>query len=210
MQKAAFVTGVASLRADSYVAPSPVVSRRPKCSNFPRRRRVSACASPKPATRTPTANPQDVLSPGELEEWAAIAATVAELAPALPADGVVSKAFGWGKLSQRFWRGDRVEEKPSIARVNESLAFLREEIGLSDAEIGSVILKKFPEALNMDVAERMAANMNYLKTTWPAFSGVGGDGRLKAAVLEQPAILGFSVDCGGDCMSECNRCWARF
>ena len=127
--------------------------------------------------------------------------------PEAAADAAVAKAFGWGRLSQRFWRGDRVEEQPSLARAQGSLEFLRAEpLNMSDSEIAQV-LKKFPEALNLDVGERMAANMAYLQKEYPAFKkGV----MLKNAVLEQPAILGFSVDCGGDCMSECNRCWARF
>ena len=33
---------------------------------------------------------------------------------------------------------------------------------------------------------------------------------LKAAVLRKPAVLGCNVDCSGDCIAECNRCWARF
>jgi hypothetical protein len=36
-----------------------------------------------------------------------------------------------------------------------------------------------------------------------------GDVLLKA-VLRNPPLLGYNVDCMGDCVGECNRCWARF
>jgi hypothetical protein len=94
-----------------------------------------------------------------------------------------------------------------MERVRASLSFLRSEpLELSDNEIAGV-LKVFPECLNLDVEKRMRANLTYLAASWPAFKD---SKRLKAAVLDKPSILGFSVDCGGDCVSECNRCWARF
>jgi hypothetical protein len=172
---------------------------------------MRACATPSATPSSPpsapSANPNDVLTESQLAVWAAIAEVVNGVAPDLAADGVIAKAFGWGRLSQRFWRGDRVEEVPSLERVHESLSFLRgAPLELTAEEIAAV-LKAFPECLNLDVQGRMAENMTLLSTSWPAFRDAK---RLKAAVLDKPAILGFSVDCGGDCMSECNRCWARF
>ena len=31
-----------------------------------------------------------------------------------------------------------------------------------------------------------------------------------ATVARKPQVLGNKVDCAGDCVGECNRCWARF
>ena len=37
------------------------------------------------------------------------------------------------------------------------------------------------------------------------------EGPTLASVLERkPQVLGNTVDCAGDCIGECNRCWARF
>lgn len=33
---------------------------------------------------------------------------------------------------------------------------------------------------------------------------------LKNCVKRKPVILGYNVDCQGDCIGECNRCWVRF
>ena len=37
------------------------------------------------------------------------------------------------------------------------------------------------------------------------------EGPTLASVLERkPQVLGNTLDCAGDCVGECNRCWARF
>jgi mTERF len=157
--------------------------------------------------KKPRANPRDILTDDELGVWAAVVAEVRSVDPtALDGgeDAIVSKAFGWGPTSQRFWRGDVVQEIPSSARVGASLAFLRDELGITDPDIAAM-LKKFPELLRLDVQDRMRANVEFMQTTW----NITGS-RLVEAVKSQPQVLGFDVDCGGDCQSECARCWARF
>lgn len=202
------VAGFVSTFAPAPCRTRPRVSRRrPSARSGAWRTRPHACAAAEGSGAAGTRDPNEALDAAQLEAWAAVAGVVRGVAPALPADGVVAKAFGWGRLSQRFWRGDHVEEVPSVERVEASLEFLRGvPLRLSDAEIAGV-LKTFPECLNLDGGERMQENMTLLGKSWPAFKD---EKRLKAAVLDKPAILGFSVDCEGDCRSECNRCWARF
>jgi hypothetical protein len=142
-----------------------------------------------------------------LHTWSLVAAEVSALDPDLLtecADAIVTKCFGWGPGSQRFWRGAVVEEPPDLDRVRESVSFLRGELGLNDSEIAQVV-KKFPEVLRLDVNSRMRSNTEYMRTTWSLTGG-----RLTDAVKAQPQVLGYDVDCGGDCQGECARCWARF
>ena len=53
--------------------------------------------------------------------------------------------------------------------------------------------------------ERLQANIAKLEKEWkikgPAVAGV---------LKRQPRVLGYSVDCLGDCIGECDRCWVRF
>jgi len=37
-----------------------------------------------------------------------------------------------------------------------------------------------------------------------------GPSVVAGAVKRRPEALGFNVDCLGDCIGECNRCWVRF
>ncbi len=67
------------------------------------------------------------------------------------------------------------------------------------------MLKKFPEVIRMPV-DRMRANVDFIQKTYPVLKG----SVLLASLTEQPAALGYDVDCGGDCLSECDRCWVRF
>jgi hypothetical protein len=159
------------------------------------------------AAPRPRSNPRETLTEGQLAVWNDVAAEIRSIdAAALDgvADAVVSKAFGWGPSSQRFWRGDVVEEVPSLERVRAAVAFLRDDIGMTDHDI-AVLVKKFPEILRLDVDARMRKNVELMETTW----NIRG-ARLRDAVKSQPQVLGFDVDCSGDCQSECARCWARF
>lgn len=62
----------------------------------------------------------------------------------------------------------------------------------------------FPELLGC-TQDALRANVAKLRSDWKL------DGRVLAgAVARQPAVLGYTLDCGGDCAGECNRCWARF
>lgn len=33
---------------------------------------------------------------------------------------------------------------------------------------------------------------------------------IKGVLLRRPEVLGYNIDCLGDCAGECNRCWVRF
>lgn len=53
--------------------------------------------------------------------------------------------------------------------------------------------------------DALTANVAKLQRDWKLEGQV-----LARAVARQPAVLGYTIDCMGDCAGECNRCWARF
>lgn len=76
-------------------------------------------------------------------------------------------------------------------------------LGLSDADVAKVV-SAFPQALGCELA-LLQANAETLRTKWFL------KGRTLAnTVVRKPQVLGSVVDCEGSCISECNRCWARF
>jgi hypothetical protein len=87
--------------------------------------------------------------------------------------------------------------------VAAALAFLS-ELGLQQAEVTKV-LKTFPELLGCDVEQQLRKNCQKLTNDWKLKGKV-----LAKAVVRSPAVLGYTIDCMGDCAGECNRCWARF
>jgi hypothetical protein len=104
---------------------------------------------------------------------------------------------------QAYWRREKVEEPPDAARTAEALRVLREDAGLSDAELPRAV-KAFPEVVGCAPAA-LRANLDKLRADWKLEGQV-----LAKAVARQPAVLGYTIDCLGDCAGECNRCWARF
>lgn len=52
---------------------------------------------------------------------------------------------------------------------------------------------------------QLGGNIKKLQAEWKLEGQV-----LRGAVLRNPALLGYNVDCLGDCSGDCNRCWVRF
>ena len=114
----------------------------------------------------------------------------------------LKRAFGWA--GKAYWRQERPEpEVPTPEAVQAVQAYLV-SLGLTGAEVAKVV-DEFPEVLGCSVEDRLAANVAQLEKQWkmqgPAIKGV---------VLRRPDVLGFNLDCLGDCAGECNRCWVRF
>lgn len=65
-------------------------------------------------------------------------------------------------------------------------------------------VKSFPEVLGLDVESQMQANVEKLKKDWKMTDKV-----IPNVVKRQPQVLGYNVDCEGNCLGECNRCWIR-
>ncbi|GFR44614.1 hypothetical protein Agub_g5899 [Astrephomene gubernaculifera] len=145
------------------------------------------------------------LSAEEATLWQSSCNTLAEAlgASSEEAARLLARGFGWS--SQAYWRQDKVQELPQPHQVAAVLSFLRCELpGVTGEEVG-VVVRGCPELLACEVEGRLRENLGVLRTQWRLQGPT-----LTKAVVRQPRVLGYSVDCGGDCVGECNRCWARF
>ncbi|KAJ6764028.1 CGI-12 PROTEIN-RELATED [Salix purpurea] len=77
-------------------------------------------------------------------------------------------------------------------------------LGLSDDDLFK-LLKKFPEVLGCSLEHDLKTNVKILEKDW----GIKGKS-LQKLLLRNPKALGYNVDCKGDCIAQCTRCWARF
>lgn len=95
------------------------------------------------------------------------------------------------------------KQPADLQQIIAALQFLS-QLGMTDEQLVKAV-KTFPEVLGCDVQQQLQANVDKLYVDWK----LQGDVLVKA-VLRNPAVLGYNVDCMGDCAGECNRCWARF
>ncbi|KAG6624950.1 uncharacterized protein LOC122298431 isoform X1 [Carya illinoinensis] len=116
-------------------------------------------------------------------------------------DKILGKAFG--QLHSPYWGEDRKKEVPKSETVNEILDYLR-ALSLSDDDLGK-LLKKFPEVLGCNLEHELKTNVQVLEKEW----GIKRKS-LRNLLLRNPKVLGYNVDCKGDCMAQCTRCWVRF
>ncbi|XP_022152523.1 uncharacterized protein LOC111020227 isoform X2 [Momordica charantia] len=116
-------------------------------------------------------------------------------------DKMLGKAFG--HIHSPYWGEDRKKEVPKIEIVNDILEYLR-TLGLSDDDLCK-LLKKFPEVLGCNLEQELKTNIQLLDKEW----GIQGKS-LRNLLLRNPKVLGYNVDCKGDCMAKCTRCWVRF
>ncbi len=66
-------------------------------------------------------------------------------------------------------------------------------------------VKTFPEVIALPVEEQLQHNIEKLKKDWKMTDKV-----IPNVIKRQPAVLGYNVDCEGNCQGDCNRCWVRF
>lgn len=116
-------------------------------------------------------------------------------------DKILGKAFG--QFHSPYWGEDRKKEVPNFEIVNRILDYLR-DLSLSDDDLCK-LLKKFPEVLGCDLEDEVKNNVQVLEMDW----GIKGKS-LRNLLLRNPKVLGYNVDCKGDCMAQCTRCWVRF
>lgn len=116
-------------------------------------------------------------------------------------DKILGKAFG--QIHSPYWGEERKVEIPEYDIVNEILEYLR-SLSLSDDDLAK-LLKKFPEVLGCSLENELKNNVQILENQW----GITGK-PLRNLLLRNPKVLGYNVDCKGDCIAQCTRCWARF
>ncbi|KAJ7969703.1 Transcription termination factor like [Quillaja saponaria] len=116
-------------------------------------------------------------------------------------DKILGKAFG--QVHSPYWGEERKKEVPKIETLYEVLEYLR-SLSLSDEDLYK-LLKKFPEVLGCSLEDELKTNVQVLEKEW----GIKGKS-LRNLLLRNPKLLGYNVDCKGDCMAQCTRCWVRF
>ncbi|KAG8389691.1 hypothetical protein BUALT_Bualt01G0005100 [Buddleja alternifolia] len=114
---------------------------------------------------------------------------------------ILGKAFG--RIHSPYWGEERKVEVPKFEIVSEILSYLK-DLGLTDDDIGK-FLKKFPEVLGCSLENEVKANVGILEKEW----GIKGK-TLRSLLIRNPKVLGYNIDCKGDCMAQCTRCWVRF
>lgn len=114
---------------------------------------------------------------------------------------ILGKAFGL--IHSPYWGQERKKEIPKFEIVKEILDYLR-SLSLSDDDLAKV-LKKFPEVIGCSLEDELKANVKILEKD----CSIKGKS-LRNVLLRNPKVLGFNVDCKGDCMAQCTRCWVRF
>ncbi|CAK9155484.1 unnamed protein product [Ilex paraguariensis] len=114
---------------------------------------------------------------------------------------MLGKAFG--QIHSPYWGEERKKEVPKYEVVNEILDYLR-SLSLSDEDLHK-LLKKFPEVLGCSLEGELKTNVKVLEKEW----GIKGKS-LRNLLLRNPKVLGYNIDCKGDCMAQCTRCWVRF
>lgn len=117
------------------------------------------------------------------------------------ANKVLGKAFG--QVHSPYWGEERKKVVPKLETIDEILDYLR-SLSLSDDDLAK-LLKKFPEVLGCDLEVDIKGNVQILENEW----GIKGK-TLRNLLLRNPRVLGYNIDCKGDCMAQCTRCWARF
>ncbi|CAK0784776.1 hypothetical protein CVIRNUC_007980 [Coccomyxa viridis] len=153
------------------------------------------------ATATEEASDTE-LGAADLEQWQLCQAKLAQLGfEEEECDTVLKKAFGWA--GQAYWRKSKVKEVPTEQQVDAVKAFLQ-GLKFSEADIKKAV-KTFPEVLGLPVEQQLQGNVEKLKKDWKMTDKV-----IPNVVKRQPAVLGYNVDCEGNCQGDCNRCWVRF
>jgi len=151
----------------------------------------------------PPSVPAEKLSEAELATWQASVGLLTSLGLGEEeADVALCKAFGWRDRS--YWRDEIVDQIPDPSTLSEILNFLTEFCGMEEKDI-SALLKEFPQVLACSLEKRLKPNVEYLDKKWR----INGSS-LKGVLLRNPLLLGYTVDCSGDCIAECDYCWARF
>lgn len=142
------------------------------------------------------------LSDGERKKWEACREPLSVFDFGVEEeDKILGKAFG--HIHSPYWSEERKREIPECETVNEILDYLR-NLSLTDDDIRK-LLKKFPEVLGCSMEHELKNNVQILEKDW----GIEGK-TLRNLLLRNPKVLGYNVDCKGDCMAQCTRCWVRF
>lgn len=142
------------------------------------------------------------MSDEDLKKWEACRQTLSGFEFTVEEeDKILGKAFGF--VHSPYWGEEREKIVPKVEEIDAILEYLR-GLGLSNDDINKM-LKKFPEVVGCSLENELKTNVQILEKQW----GIKGKS-LRSLLLRNPKVLGYIVDCKGDCMALCTRCWVRF
>ncbi|CAI9291823.1 unnamed protein product [Lactuca saligna] len=169
----------------------------------PRNNKTTKFTTSKRWTTQSTRRTQEiVLSEEDTKTWEACRQSLSQFKFTVEEeDKILGKAFGF--LHSPYWGEEREKVVPKSDEINAILDYLK-GLGLLDDDI-SKVLKKFPEVVGCSLENEVKVNIQILEKQW----GIKGKS-LKNLLLRNPKVLGYIVDCKGDCMALCTRCWVRF
>jgi hypothetical protein len=106
-------------------------------------------------------------------------------------------------VSRLLWKFQE-EEVPSSEQIDKVTCFLRSKCGLGVHDVPK-LAADFPQVFGCKVEAQLQQAVDVLEKDWK-ITGKSLTGTLK----RKPRALGCNVDCGGDCIGQCDRCWVRF
>jgi hypothetical protein len=144
---------------------------------------------------------RDELTDEERQKWEPASGLLEGLGfSAEESDKILAKAFGW--VDSPYWSETTLQTVPEVDAVSSKVDFMK-GLGFAEDEL-TPVLKKFPELFGCRET-LMTHNLGVLDKEW----GIKGN-KLKSLIKRNPHVLGYTVDCKGDCMAQCTRCWVRF
>lgn len=152
---------------------------------------------------TLTKLPPGAIPAGVVEgDWLSARALLCEWGMSLDdADESLTCSFGWSG-QHAYWRGKRHRAGVDEAELNHVASHLAATLGLTRAEIARVAAS-FPYVFGLSTD---AIDCNLRRVT-ERYKMEGQD--LVAAVMQRPEVLGVLVDCEGDCVGMCSRCFCQ-
>ncbi|KAK1407655.1 hypothetical protein QVD17_39276 [Tagetes erecta] len=146
--------------------------------------------------------PEIALSEDDMKKWEACRQVISRFQfTTEEEDKILGKAFGL--VHSPYWGEEREKVVPEFEKVDAIIDYLT-GLGLSDDDVIK-ILKKFPEVVGCSLENELKTNIQILEKQW----SIKGKS-LRNLLLRNPKVLGYIIDCKGDCMALCTRCWVRF
>ncbi|KAJ0923247.1 putative transcription regulator mTERF family [Helianthus annuus] len=153
-------------------------------------------------THSAARTPETVLTEEDMKKWEACRQVFSRFEfTKEEEDKILGKAFGL--VHSPYWGEEREVAVPELENVNAIFDYLT-GLGLSDDDLIK-ILKKFPEVVGCSLENELKTNIEILEKQW----SIKGKS-LKNLLLRNPKVLGYIIDCKGDCKALCTRCWVRF
>ncbi|XP_076887840.1 uncharacterized protein LOC143538098 [Bidens hawaiensis] len=153
-------------------------------------------------THSTAKTPETVLSEEDLNKWESCRQAFSRFEFSTEEqDKILGKAFGF--VHSPYWGEEREKVVPEIENISAIIDYLT-DLGLSDEDVIK-ILKKFPEVVGCSLENELKTNVEILEKQW----SIKGK-TLRNLLLRNPKVLGYIIDCKGDCKALCTRCWVRF